>query len=60
MNEPKCPYCNTLLKEIEDYDIENNAGNVIFYVFGVCPHCGKQFEWSETYQYVGYKILEEE
>lgn len=56
---PKCPHCNTLLEEVDNYDIEIEAEGITLYIIGECPLCEKRFQWAETYRYVDCVDLEE-
>jgi hypothetical protein len=46
---PNCPYCHHGLTDEEMYDWTEFDEKAIFYYIGVCPKCGREFQWNLVY-----------
>lgn len=52
MKYAKCPHCNVSLDEDDCTDIEDEGSRLVKRLVGSCPDCGREFQWSEFYDYV--------
>lgn len=47
----KCPICGSLLVLDESYDGWLNGNTYAEDVYGHCPACGRQYQWTNNYVY---------
>ena len=59
MHEPVCPLCKVDIRRIETYDSYIDEEVTEFLCIGVCPTCGKEYQWLEVYEFSHIKDLEE-
>ena len=54
-----CPYCGTDLVEDESLDTMVEPSVVYNALAGHCEDCGRNFQWVEKFEYLGFDGLEE-
>ena len=56
----ECPHCNEPLENVETTDTDYWWGHTYYdFCVGECPHCGKQFRWTEVYEFTEVRDIEE-
>ena len=61
MGEPKCPHCNVVLVDADNYpDVEmEDVTNLLLCRYGECPQCKKIYSWVDVYTYSHWEDLME-
>lgn len=55
----ECPHCDEPLENIEAIDTQFWGNTYYDFCVGECPHCGKQFRWTEVYEFTEVRDIEE-
>lgn len=57
--EAMCYHCDSALESYDVVEVWDEPNGIGHLVVGTCPICGRQYQWEEVFEYVGYKNVQE-